>query len=73
MSVDVPGARAVTAHLTGSGTALRLSVSDPYVFAGRGDSAVVRQLAGVLAERGLRCRTYFSHLPRNKVECGDER
>ena len=53
MSVDVPGARPVTAHLTGSGTALRLSVSDPYVFAGRGDSAAVRQLAGTLAERGL--------------------
>jgi hypothetical protein len=52
-SVDVPGARRVTGALTGSGSALELRVSDPFVFAGRSDSPAIRGLAGALAGRGL--------------------
>lgn len=52
-SVDVPGARAVSGHLTGSGTALQLQVDDSFVFAGRRDAAAIRGLAEGLAQRGL--------------------
>ncbi len=53
IAVDVPGARTVTGHLTGSGTELELRVDDSFVFAGRGDAAAIRGLAAGLAERGL--------------------
>lgn len=52
-SVDVPGARTVTGHLTGSGTALELRMDDSFVFAGRADAAAIRGLAEGLAHRGL--------------------
>jgi hypothetical protein len=52
-SVDVPGARTVTGHLTGSGTALELHVDDSFVLAGRQDAAAIRGLAEGLAHRGL--------------------
>lgn len=52
-SVDVPGARVVTGHLTGSGTALQLKVDDSFVLAGRRDSEAIRSLAEGLAHRGL--------------------
>ena len=52
-SLELPGRRAVTGTLTGSGTALELRVSDPFVFAGRRDSRAVRGLAESLAGRGL--------------------
>ncbi len=52
-SVDVPGARRVTGHLSGSGTALELRVDDSFVFAGRRDAAAIRGLATGLAHRGL--------------------
>ncbi len=53
VSVEVPGAQAVTAHLTGSGSALSLTVSDPHLFAGRKDSAAVRALAESLSGQGV--------------------
>ena len=53
LSVEVPGDRTVTGHLSGSGTALELSVSDPFVFAGRRDARAVRGIAEALATRGL--------------------
>ncbi len=52
-SVDVPGDRTVTGVLTGSGTALELTVSDPLVFAGRSDARAVRGIAASLASRGV--------------------
>jgi hypothetical protein len=52
-SVDVPGARTVTGHLTGSGTALELHVDDSFVLAGRRDAAAIRGIAEGLAHRGL--------------------
>jgi hypothetical protein len=52
-SVDLPGDRLVTGRLTGSGSRLDLSVSDPFVFAGRGDSTAIGHLADALASRGL--------------------
>ena len=52
-SVDVPGARRVNGHLTGSGTDLELRVDDSFVFAGRRDAGAIRGLADGLAERGL--------------------
>ncbi|MBA2465174.1 MAG: hypothetical protein H0V42_09405 [Nocardioidaceae bacterium] len=52
-SVDIPGSRTVTGALTGSGKALELRVSDPFLFAGRSDSGAVRSLAEGLATRGL--------------------
>jgi hypothetical protein len=52
-SVDVPGARTVTGHLTGSGTELELHVDDSFVLAGRKDAAAIRGLAEGLAHRGL--------------------
>lgn len=52
-TVDVPGARKVTGHLTGSGTELELRVDDSFVFAGRSDAAAIRGLAEGLAHRGL--------------------
>lgn len=55
-SLDVPGdgaAGSVTGHITGSGTALEMRLSDPLAFAGRGDAKAVRGLAGVLAAHGL--------------------
>ena len=56
LRVEVPGRRPVTATLTGSGSVLELSVSDPAVFAGRGDAAVLRGLAARLASIGLSVR-----------------
>jgi hypothetical protein len=52
-SVDVPGARRVNGHLTGSGADLELRVDDSFVFAGRRDASAIRGLADGLAERGL--------------------
>jgi hypothetical protein len=56
-TVEVPGSgagpRPVTGHLTGSGTALEVRLSDPLVFAGRSDAKAVRGVAGALAARGL--------------------
>ena len=52
-SVELPGDRTVTGQLTGSGTALSLRVSDPFAFAGRSDSVVIRHLAQSLAEHGV--------------------
>ena len=52
-SVDIPGSPTVTGSLTGSGKTLELSISDPVLFAGRADSAVIKGLARALAERGL--------------------
>jgi hypothetical protein len=52
-SVDLPGGRAVTGVLTGSGTDLQLRVSDPFLFAGRSDAAAIRGLADGLARQGL--------------------
>ncbi len=52
-SVEVPGDQVVTGRLTGSGTDLELEVSDPFVFAGRGDTRAVSGLAGALAARGI--------------------
>lgn len=55
-SVDIPGSRTVTGELTGSGKALELRVSHPFLFAGRSDSAAIRGLAKGLADRGLSIR-----------------
>ena len=52
-SVDIPGSPTVTGSLTGSSKTLELRVSDPSLFAGRADSAVISELARALAERGL--------------------
>jgi hypothetical protein len=52
-SVELPGERTVGGVLTGSGTALELTVSDPLVFAGRGDAHAVRGIATALAARGV--------------------
>ncbi len=52
-SADVPGARPVQGHLTGSGTGLRLEVDEPFVFAGRRDAATIRGIADGLAHRGV--------------------
>jgi Inner membrane component of T3SS, cytoplasmic domain len=52
-SVEVPGDRTVSGVLTGSGTALELTVSDPLVFAGRSDARAVRGIATALAARGV--------------------
>jgi hypothetical protein len=56
VTLDVPGRAPVTATLTGSGSRLDLAVSDPAVFAGRGDAAVIRGLASTLASAGLSVR-----------------
>ena len=52
-SVDIPGSRSVNGALTGSGKALELRVSHPFLFAGRADTGAIRGLAKVLADRGL--------------------
>lgn len=52
-SVELPGDRSVTGTLRGSGAVLELTVSDPFVFAGRSDARAVRGLAEVLAAQGL--------------------
>jgi hypothetical protein len=52
-SVEVPGARRVAGHLTGSGSTLELRVDDSFLFAGRRDAAAIRGLAEALARRGL--------------------
>jgi hypothetical protein len=52
-SVDIPGSRTVTGSLTGSGKALELRVSDPFLVAGRSDSRAIRGLAQALAGRGV--------------------
>ena len=51
--LDLPGARPVTGSLTGSGKALELRVSDPFLFAGRSDAGAIRGVADGLARRGL--------------------
>jgi hypothetical protein len=56
VTLEVPDRDPVTATLTGSGTRLELAVSDPAVFAGRGDAAVIRGLASTLASAGLSVR-----------------
>jgi hypothetical protein len=53
LEVDIPGAPPVSAHLTGTGTALTLQVDEPFVFAGRRDARAVRSLAAGLAARGV--------------------
>ena len=52
-SVELPGERTVTGQLTGSGSALTLTVSDPFAFAGRRDSAAIRLAAKALADQGV--------------------
>jgi hypothetical protein len=52
-TVDVPGRAPVEGTLRGTGGRLELQVSDPAVFAGRGDSDSVRGFAAALAARGL--------------------
>ena len=53
LAVELPGARPVTGSLTGSGAALELRVSDPFLFAGRSDAGAIRGVADGLASRGL--------------------
>ena len=53
LTFELPGARPVTGSLTGSGTALELRVSDPFLFAGRSDAGAIRGVADGLARRGL--------------------
>ena len=53
LTLELPGARPVTGSLTGSGTALELRVSDPFLFAGRSDAGAIRGVADGLARRGL--------------------
>jgi hypothetical protein len=52
-SVDIPGSPTVTGTLTGSNKTLELRVSQPLIFAGRADSAVIKGLARALAGQGL--------------------
>lgn len=52
-TVDVPGRVPVEGSLRGTDGRLELRVSDPAVFAGRGDSDSVRGFASALAARGL--------------------
>ena len=52
-SVDIPGSGSVNGALTGSGKALELRVSHPFLFAGRSDEGAIRGLAKGLANRGL--------------------
>ena len=52
-SVELPGDRSVTGRLSGSGSALSVTVSDPLAFAGRKDSPAVRLLAQALADAGV--------------------
>lgn len=52
-SVEVTGDRTVSGALSGSGSALELTVSDPLVFAGRRDARAVRGIAAALAARGV--------------------
>lgn len=52
-SVAVPGRGEVTGSLRGAGDRLELHVSDPVVFAGRGDASAVRGIAGALAAYGV--------------------
>lgn len=62
-SVDVPGSHPVTGALTGSGKALELRVSNPFLFAGRSDSGAVQGLATALASRGLSIQVVTSSGP----------
>lgn len=55
-SVDIPGSRTVSGTLTGSGKALELRVSDPFLFAGRKDAGAIKSLAAALSDRGLTLR-----------------
>lgn len=52
-SVEVPGAASVSGSLEGRGSDLVLKVSDPAAFAGSGDAAGLRRLAGELSRLGL--------------------
>jgi hypothetical protein len=52
-SVEVPGSVRATGTLSGSGPALELRVSQPFLFAGRSDAAAIRGIAKGLADRGL--------------------
>jgi hypothetical protein len=52
-SVDIPGQRTLTGALTGTGKSLELTVSHPFLFAGRSDAGAIRGLAEGLARHGL--------------------
>lgn len=52
-SVDLPGRSPVTGELTGHGSDLSLTVSEPATFAGSGDAAMLRRVALELADAGL--------------------
>jgi hypothetical protein len=52
-SVDIPGQRTLTGSLTGTGGALDLTVSHPFLFAGRSDAAAIRGVAEGLAQQGV--------------------
>jgi hypothetical protein len=52
-SVEIDGSPTVSGALTGSGKALELRVSDPFLFSGRSDEGAVRGLASSLAARGV--------------------
>ena len=51
--MDIPGQRTLTGALTGKGHALELTVSQPFLFAGRSDAGAIRGLADGLARQGL--------------------
>ncbi len=51
--VGVPGRTPVTGSLTGRGSALDLTVSDPAAFAGGGDAEALRRLGLELADLGI--------------------
>lgn len=53
LELQVPGGDPVTGSLRGSGTHLELRVSGLAPFSGRGDSATIGRLAGLLSETGL--------------------
>jgi len=53
IDVEIPGRSRVSGTLTGAGTHLELRLSDPFLFAGRGDTATVNHLAETLARSGL--------------------
>lgn len=55
-SVDLPDSPAVSGSLSGAGQALELRVSHPSAIAGRTDSPAIRNLAQLLADRGLTIR-----------------
>jgi hypothetical protein len=52
--IELPGREPVTGELTGDGSDLTLSVSDPAAFAGGADAASLRWVADELADVGVR-------------------